>query len=95
MNLISLTQTGHPPLTVSVSDEALTKIRAIIEGETWTEVPDSCIRHVWINPSGERVKVPSSFYSDCGVPMGEDGNDLTFSHTEINLHKWKEIKNKP
>jgi hypothetical protein len=50
----------------------------------WITVPDSKVRHIWVNDCGTEIEVSPTFYADSGTPIdASTGDDLTYVRTEI------------
>jgi hypothetical protein len=60
--------------------------------QNWVRVPDYRIEHVWKSsgPTEFEGKIEESknfpdFYQDNGTPIDNDGSDMEYSHTMVNL----------
>jgi hypothetical protein len=52
----------------------------------WTVIPDSKVRHIWAGYSGDKkyeAGLAPTFYEDKGVPIDNNGDDMTYVRTEI------------
>jgi hypothetical protein len=51
---------------------------------TWETISNDRVRHIWKNrTTGEEITVSPSFYEEGGVPIDDNGDNLTYVRTEI------------
>jgi hypothetical protein len=52
--------------------------------QTWTEVPDEAVRHIWKDEeTGEEIEISPDWYQNNGTPITEYGDDMVYVRTEI------------
>lgn len=52
----------------------------------WSTISDNRVRHIWNATDGSvEVALPPTYYEDNGTPIGDNGEDMVYSHTEVEL----------
>ena len=58
---------------------------------SWKKIEDHKVRHIWkcededCNCNQEEIEVGPTFYTNAGTPICENGLDMTYQRTEINV----------
>ena len=54
----------------------------------WKKIEDRHIRHTWRCPECKfEVMLPPTFYTDNGTPICDCGEDMEYSHSEIDCNR--------
>ena len=60
--------------------------------DKWEKIADNAVRHIWKKSDGDdcgegpkTIEISPSWYDGNGTPICFCGEDMEYSHTEINL----------
>ena len=54
-------------------------------------IPDNHVRNIWVDPVNKSgVVITPDWYTQNGLPINNNGDDLEYSHTQIDLREISE-----